>query len=144
MCLADFEFLWDGSQPGWTLHRIDRVEWTIRFRFGETGASQAEIVALRKLVPELRDEPIVTVSQQLRQEHDYTFPRALGNLEVRALMEAARKAGLVATADSIDRGGYLPVDAEGHALIIEDDRLAAQVAERMIAAGVPVVEIHVD
>jgi len=43
----------------------------------------------------------------------------------------------------IDRIGYLRISRDGSAMII-DERLAEEVAHRMIAVGVPVQEILVD
>ena len=84
------------------------------------------------------------VLQQLRGQSTYALPHELGNIEMQQLVDTARELGLEVKAESIDRGGYLPVSSEGHALIIEDDDIAAQVEERMIAAGVPIADVHVE
>ena len=49
MSLDEYRHLWDGSESGWTLHRVDHVVWSVSFSFSETGPSQSEILALRKL-----------------------------------------------------------------------------------------------
>lgn len=144
MSVDDYRYLWDGSEPGWTLQRFDRTAWSVSFDFPETGPTQASILALRKLLDELRDVPLPQVLRQLRGKSSYTLPRELGNIEVRQLMDAARELGLEVTTEAVDHSGYLPISADGVALIIEDDDLSTRVAERMLTEGVPITEVHVD
>ncbi|GAB5517732.1 hypothetical protein [Rhodopirellula baltica] len=144
MTLDEYRHLWDGSEPGWTLHRFDRIVWRITFSFAPNGAVQSDIIALRKLLPALRAQPISNVVASLRGQASYELPEELGNIDMRNLMDAANTLGLEPHAESIDRGGYLPVHADGSALLIENDDESKLVAERMLAAGVPVTEIHVD
>ena len=144
MTLDEYRHLWDGSEPGWTLHRFDRTVWRITFSFASNGPSQSDIIALRKLLASLCSKPISQVLAQLRGQAAYELPNELGNIEMRNLMDTARELGLQPNAESIDRGGYLPVHSDGSAMIIEDDAESALVAEQMLAAGVPVTEIHVD
>ena len=144
MTLDEYRHLWDGSEPGWTLHRFDRIVWRITFNFAPDGAAQSDLIALRKLLPALRAQPISNVVASLRGQSSYELPEELGNIDMRNLMDAAKTLGLETHAESIDRGGYLPVHTDGSALIIEDDDESKLVAERMLAAGVPVTEIHVD
>jgi hypothetical protein len=142
--LDEYRHLWDGSESGWTLQRFDRIEWCITFHFSPSGPNKSEIAALRKLLDEFRNLPVSDVWQQLRGRSTFTLPREVGNIDMRELIDCARELGLNVTADSIDRGGYLPIHNDESALLIEDDEIAVQVAERMIAAGVPVTEVHVD
>lgn len=144
MSIDEHRHLWDGSEAGWTLHQFNRLAWRISFPFSPDGPTQSDIVALRKLLPELRSTPISNVLDELRGRMSYDVPDELGNIDMRDLMDAANKLGLQPKAESIDRGGYLPVHTDGGAMIIEDDDIAALVAERMLAAGVPVTEVHVD
>jgi hypothetical protein len=144
MSIDEFRHMWDGTEPGWTLHHIDHVVWSITFHFLESGPTPKETLALRKLLDEFRDRPMSEVLQQLRGQSTFTLPRTLGNIEARYLTESARRLGLNVNADAIDRSRYLPEDSTGYAMLIEDEELAAEVARRMIAAGVPVIEMHVD
>jgi hypothetical protein len=144
MSLDEFSHLWDGTDPDWSLNRFDRVNWVITFHIAESGPQHSELLALKKLVDELRDQPTSKVLCLLRGTTEFTFPREVGNIELREIVAAARKLGLNVKSTSIDRSGYLAVHADGTAMIIEDNDLAAQVYERMLAAGVPVTEIHVD
>ena len=144
MTLDEYRHLWDGSEPGWTLHRFDRVVWRITFSFPANGPSQSDILALRKLLPAFRAQPISQVLAHLRGQTAYELPDELGNIDMRNLMDSASELGLQPNAEPVDRGGYLPVHSDGSAMIIEDDDESALVAEQMLAAGVPVTEIHVD
>ena len=144
MTLDKYRHLWDGSEPGWTFHRFDRVVWRISFSFSPDGPTQTDILALRKLLPDLRAQPISDVVGNLRGQTEFKLPNELGNIAMRNLVDAAKKMGLQPDTEPIDNGGYLPVHSDGSAMIIEDDNVAALVAERMRAAGVPVTEIHVD
>lgn len=144
MSIDEFQHLWDGYGPGWTLRHIDHVVWSITFHFLESGPTPKETLALRELLDEFRDRPMSEVLQQLRGNSTYMLPRTLGNIEARHLTEAARRLGLNVNADAIGRSGYLPEHSTGYAMLIDDDELAAEVARRMIAAGVPVIEVHVD
>ena len=109
MTLDEYRHLWDGSEPGWTLHRFDRTVWRITFSFASNGPSQSDIIALRKLLASLCSKPISQVLAQLRGQAAYELPNELGNIEMRNLMDTARELGLQPNAESIDRGGYLPV-----------------------------------
>ena len=144
MSIDEFKHIWDGSDPGWTLHHYRHSESTITFHFLESGPTSSEILALKKLLDEFRDRPMSEVFQELRGQSTYTLSRTLGNIESRNLTEASRRLGLKVKADAIDRSSYLPVRADGLAMLIEDDEEAAEVARRMIAAGVPVIEAEVE
>jgi len=142
--IDEYRYLWDGSEPGWRLRETDFTVHYISFCFGECGPSKADVLALRRLLDEFRDRPMHEVWNQLRGSESYTIPRDFTNLEMRSLVERAERAGLTVTLDGEQRGGYLPISADGGALIIEDDELAKAVAEKMIAAGVPVEHEHID
>lgn len=144
MSIDEFKHMWDGSDPGWTLRHYHDSESTITFHFLESGPTSAEILSLKKLLDEFRDRPMSEVFQELRGQSTYTPSRTLGNIEARHLTESARRLGLNVKVDRIDRSSHLPVHSAGYASLIDDDELAAEVAKRMIAAGVPVIEAYVD
>ena len=81
---------------------------------------------------------------RLRGQTSYALANALSNIEMRRLTDNAKHLDLTVSVDSVDRGGYLPVYLDGSAMIIEDGVVAAEVARRMIEAGVEVEEVHVD
>jgi hypothetical protein len=144
MSIDEFRHLWDGSETGWTLHHYNRMEWTVTFQFGNDGPTLGEISAMRETLDHLRNQPVKSIWNKLRGMPTYSLPETLSNLEMRWLIDKADRASLRTSVVPADRSGYLPVNIDGSAMIIEDDRLAEKVAQRMIAAGVPVEEIHVD
>ncbi|WDQ16156.1 hypothetical protein [Rhodopirellula sp. P2] len=144
MSLDEYRYLWDGSQPGWTLHRVNQIDWTVTFHFDATGPSALEVSAMRTLLDCFRDLPMAAVWAQLRDRSSYTTTDSVGNLEMRWLVDAADRAGLRTTPNPTDSGGLLPVHVDGHALIIEDEKLAAEVMLLMLDAGVPATDVHVD
>ena len=144
MPIDEFSHLWDGSESGWTLHHYNRMEWTISFQFGDDGPTLAEISAMRNVLDDLRNQPVKSIWDKLRGKTSYLLSETLSNLEMRWLVDKADRASLRTSVEPVDRSGYLPVSLDGSAMIIEDDRLADEVARRMIEAGVPVQEIHVD
>lgn len=72
------------------------------------------------------------------------MPETLSYLEMQWLVDKAGWAALRTSVVPVNRSSCLPVSRDGSAMIIEDDRLAEEVAQRMIEAGVPAQEIHVD
>jgi hypothetical protein len=144
MSIDEFSHLWDGSESGWTLHHYNRMEWIITFQFGDDGPTLAEIAAMRDVLDDLRNQPVKTIWEKLRGKPSYSLPEKLSILEMRWLVDKADRASLRTSVVPEDQSGYLPIRRDGSAMIIEDDRLAEEVAHRMIEAGVPVQEIYVD
>lgn len=142
--LDQFRTLWDGSEPGWRLCRVERVEWEVTLCFEESGPSNREIAAARELVDEFRDAPSVAVLQLLRGVERFRVDQPFGSIDARRFEERARDAGLNVSVEAVDRGGYLPIDADGNALIIEAEQVAEEVVRRMLEAGVAVDNVHVD
>jgi hypothetical protein len=118
--------------------------WRITFRFAESGATRREVGAIRKILDEFRDTSIGEVWREFRSRSSFTLGRELGNLEMRCLVEAAKRVGLHVEIESIDRSSSIPISFDGSGLIIEDDDTAHLVAQKMIEAGVPIDEAHVD
>jgi len=144
MSLDDYAHLWDGTETGWKLHHYDRKEWLVTFRFFSDGPTLEEIRKLRGLLDEFRDTPMSEVWKRLRGQASYALANTLSNLEMRRLTDNAKHLDLTVSVDPVDRSGYLPVYSDGSAMIIEEDVIAAEVARRMIEAGVEVQEVHVD
>ncbi|MCO7223377.1 hypothetical protein [Pleionea sp. CnH1-48] len=139
MKLDDLEYLWDGSDPGWQLHRIDSQVWRLIFRFAQGGPSNQEIIALRKVVPEFKKMKLLEVVCLLKGEGYYDTPDIFNDKECNNMAALATNLGLkfeIITEQSI---GYLPVSKDNYALLIEDEELSLVVCEKMLEAGVPVV-----
>jgi hypothetical protein len=144
MTLDDFRHMWDGSEPGWKLRRIERQEWQLTFMFAESGPTLQEISRLRNLLDDFRNIPLAQVLKQLRGLSSYTLPTVLSNLEMRYLVEKAEQLEFRTSVIELDRSGYLAIHEDCTAMIIEDDEVAREVANRMIQAGIAVETIHYD
>lgn len=144
MSIDELKYLWDGSEPGWELAHVDSVEWHLTFDFDVAGPTQAEIINLRKVVPELMHLKLPLVYKELRGVAQYVTLQGFGNMEAHKLEAQARELNLRVKKEDKQTGGYLPVLNGKNALIIEDEELLRSVVEKMIAAGVNIIEIHAD
>lgn len=141
--LDDYAHLWDGSEPGWRLHVTNHLMWRIRIVFSDSRPTTRELRAMRRLLPELRAQPVREVMASLGCASSYDLPAAVGNIEMYDLMRRAEALGLNAKATVEDHSWGVPV-RDGCALVIEDEQLARRVWEQMEAAGVPVHFTEVD
>lgn len=144
MSIEEFKYLWDGSETGWFLQHTDHVIWHLIFYFEKTGPSKQELSKLHKIVPELKSLKITSIYNNLKGHSIYRTQETYGNIESRRLFEKASALGLNVDLECKQIGGYLPISKDNFALIIEDDNLANRVIEKMIEAGVEIIEIHVD
>jgi hypothetical protein len=144
MSIEEFKYLWDGTEPGWFLQHIDHVVWNLIIHFRESGPSNQEISKLYKIVPELSSKKITSIYKELKGHSIYRTQENYGNIESRRLYSQAIELGLNVELESKQIGGYLPISKDNSALIIKDDSLANMVVEKMIEAGVKIVEVHVD
>lgn len=144
MDIEEYCFLWDGSEDGWELHYTDHLIWTAKFHFGDSGASQKEIIALRKLIPELGKLSLSESVKMLKRETSYICKTHYGNIESRSLADESKVLGLKCELVSKQIGGYLPV-RNGLALVIEDEEISKIACQKMKDAGMPVIaHTHVD
>jgi len=145
MNIEQYKYLWDGSEEGWVLHHIDHVVWNITYLFSSEGPSKDEIVALRKVVPELKNQSLSVVLKKVKGVQDYKVSYPYGNIEAKRLEHEAANLGLKYKLNAVQIGGYLPVSKENIALLIEDDKTSAAVCKKMLEVGVPVIcHTHVD
>jgi hypothetical protein len=144
MSIEELKYLWDGSESGWCIYHIDHVVWHLIIHFGESGPSNQEISKLHKIVPELRSKKITSIYKELKGHSIYRTQENYGNMESRRLYSQSIELGLNVELQSEQIGGYLPISKDNSALIIEDDSLANMVVEKMIEAGVRIMEVHVD
>lgn len=141
--LDDFAFLWDGSQQGWRLQKINHRTWHVWVMLSTEGPTVDEIRRVRQLDPSLGSLGAREAMARLRGATTVELPGPVGNIEMRALVERARALGLQTRVELEDRSSCLPM-RNGEALLIELDDLARQVVERMEAAGLPVDLVEVD
>ena len=144
MPFEDFAHMWDGTDDGWTLHYFDRKEWQITVRFPGGRPTIQDIVKLRNFDEDLLILPASSLWGQLRDVDRCTLQTNVSSVEVHSKMERGNELGFQCECVCVDRSGYLAVHLNGSAMIIEDEEEAKQVTQRMIAAGVPIVETHVD
>ena len=143
MELDEYSRLWDGSDSGWTLVQIDNIIWEVTFLFGETGPTKAEIIALKKVIPEFENKSIVELFKLLKRKDNYTVEERFGNIQSRQIGQMATELKLEFELKSMDLGGYFPYK-ENQIFIIEDNDIRQAVVEKMIAAGVEIEQVHID
>lgn len=131
-----YAYMWDGSQPGWTMLRVEQHYMHLALLFATGGPSLREIADARSLVPALSE---LTAAQchaalkgQVRVE--------LGRFEcsdAAEIVERFKERGLWISMTPEDASGYLPRnELTGEVLIIEDNDLAQAVSDRAVAEGV--------
>lgn len=137
-----YSYLWDGSQPGWTLVRMSRQEVSLALLFVCGEPTLAEVKAVRSVVPAYKGQPTGNVLKSLKG-----VPRLeLGTFGVRegnSLSALCREHGLVVEECFHDRTSYLPVnDITNRILAIEDNMINKAVQEEALRRGVPVKTIE--
>jgi hypothetical protein len=102
-----------------------------------------ELKRVRSLLPELSNATPVDLRQRIRDGRLELGVRPA--LEARAIISRAQSLGLRADSTTCLRTSYVFENrTTGAVLLVEDDAQAAQLANEMIAAGVPVREVEVD
>src|SRR5258705_8622462 len=94
MGIDEFKNLWDGSEPGWVLHHFVHVYWQLTFDFDEGGPTQEEIINLRKVVPELKNENLPIVYKKLKGVARYIAVAFTSNAEADKVEAQAREMNL--------------------------------------------------
>jgi hypothetical protein len=134
--------IWDDTH-NWVLQRFWKDLTRVSIRFEKSRPTVRELGALRRCLPQFQNTPLLA----LREKIGEIAALQLGIMptpEARVLIDAARKYGLHAIAESASRVSYLPLDCTtGCAWLIEDEDQSAAVAQAMLAAGVPVRDIEV-
>jgi hypothetical protein len=134
--LADLSYLWTSGE--WTLHEVHHAQSRVIFVFTDGRPSAQELLAIRRVVPRFAQLPISVLMDELGELPAFVageFP----NIEAQSLEVKARERALNVRREDTSYTSYLPVNAEGSALIIEDDALAVLVTSEMRKRGVPIV-----
>jgi hypothetical protein len=134
----DFAFLWDGTQPGWVLLRVNRQKVSVVIKFPAGSPTLREIAAVRAAVPDFAKMSTEGVFTSLKGQ-SYLALGDFDSKEARWLAEKCKQRGLTVEIAAVDASGYLPFNEQTkHSLIIEDDDLARSVYEEALARGIPV------
>jgi hypothetical protein len=142
--LSSFAYLWDGSDPAWCLVATHGHERRIVLQFGPSGPSVRDVAGMREVFDELQGQTADVVWAAARGKETVTLD-GLSPMDTPRLTQAARARGLRVEVHRTDTVSHLPYnDTTRAALVIEDDGLAAAVANRMLLAGVRVRSEEVD
>jgi hypothetical protein len=128
---------WDRTHD-WVLVRRHQNLAEVRFFFAGPSPSPSELIALRKVLPELADKSLVEVRKNVGQGGGFSLG-ILSGIEARRVEQAALRHGLRVEREDHSRVAYLPMDRTANtAWLIEDDAEAERVAIEMMEAGIPV------
>ncbi|WP_315386469.1 hypothetical protein [uncultured Stenotrophomonas sp.] len=131
-----YAYMWDGSQPGWTMLRIEEHHVHLALLFAPSGPTVREVAEVRSLVPALSELPAAQCHAALKGQARVPVGR-FDCLEAEKIVETFTERGLWIEMTSEDASGYLPRnELTGEVLIIEDNDLAQAVSVRAIAEGV--------
>jgi len=138
---SNYEYLWDGSQPGWVINRTFYPEFKITVRFDSDRASLTEIQKLRSAVPEFRELPPVKAKEKFSSSA-YTFDW-MADKEALSLVDCLEGSSLIVEKEFRCREGDLFVnEVEQVALLIEDDALKTKLVKKALSMKVQIREIH--
>lgn len=136
--MSNYCYLWDGTQPCWTLLRIRRVVSAMTVLFDAQGPRRRELQVLRRTVPGWRD---MSARQAVRQLWGRPSVE-LGEFDhsaARRLVTALEGHGLRVREEVTERTTYLPYNEKSHyALIIENAATLREVVAEAMRRGVPV------
>jgi hypothetical protein len=140
--IKHYGYLWDGTQPGWTLTRVHRQAVSLTVHFGDRGPTLAEMKAVRVIIPTYNNRSAAAVFGELRGKPKLD----LGSFEMREgrhISKLCHDHGLTIEENVQDKSGYLPVnELTNIALVIEDDTLFLAVIEEALRRGVPVKHLE--
>lgn len=136
--MKQYEYLWDGTAPGWVVICVRKQELALSLVFSREGPSVQDIKAIRSVLPEYSLLSATAVMSRLRGKALVD----LGSFESRE-GRACREKGL-AVQELVQDGPvyHLFNEQTKCALIIEDDLLAKEVLEAALNFGMPVKELE--
>ncbi|MCF7784917.1 MAG: hypothetical protein K9N47_02285 [Prosthecobacter sp.] len=134
--LAELSYLWTSGE--WGLRSIHHSRARIILIFQAGRPSLQELIAVRSLVPKFAQSPVSLLKTEVGDVPMFTVGE-FGNLEARRLESEAKARRLEVRREDVSFTGYLPVNVQGAALVIEDDELASLATEEMRRRGVPIM-----
>jgi len=140
--LQPYEYLWDGSQPGWELPHIAGQHIGLSLQFSVPGGSAQERLSARKAIEEFKSLSIQEVTARLRGCQVFPLGR-FESKEARRIAALGRQQGLTVMEDLSSAVHYLPTNSlSNRALLIDDEQLAKRVYEAALLHGIPVRHIE--
>jgi hypothetical protein len=137
-----YQYLWDGTEAGWVLLRINRWTVSLSVVFADEGSTAADVKALRRAIPSLGALSAADALASLRGRQRVELGEFEAR-EARRVAGACRKAGLVVLEEAQDRSGYVPFnESTNSGLVIEDDALHEAVMEAALQHGVAVMHVE--
>jgi hypothetical protein len=142
--LERYAFVWDGSQPGWTLDVTHYQVAIVVAHFGPSGPTLTEIKALRELDETLGALPIREVYARVGKQSRVVLGRYAGML-LRRIHLGAQAAGIQVTEESARSTWFSLIHAaSGRRIDIADEDEGRQLVEAMQARGRRVGIIEAD
>lgn len=128
---------WD-REGDWVLYRIRREITSLTIRFRSAPPSVMELAAIRKVVPEFRDSPPITIRDRIGCSRELSLG-VLPTHEAQRVVEEVQAVGLEVIAESRTVVGYLPFNRTTRcARLVEDYDEAEALVQSMLQSGVPV------
>ncbi|TNC77957.1 hypothetical protein FHI69_01265 [Janthinobacterium lividum] len=141
--MHQYQYLWDGSQPGWELTHIAGNNIALSLQFSIPGGSARERMSVRKIVEEFKTLPLQQVTALLHGCQVFSLGE-FESKEARTIAFLARKEGLIILEEPVNVVRYLPTNRLNHrVLLIEDEDLAKRVYETALLNGLPVRHVEV-
>ncbi len=141
--VLQYQYLWDGSRPGWVLTRLNGNYVDLSLKFEITGPSTRELLAVRRTVSEFKSQPLHQVIARLSGSPTYPLGR-FESKDARSIAASCRKEGLNVVEEIDNTPRFLPTnEITNSALLIEDNELAKRVCETALLHGIPVRQIEI-
>lgn len=138
--VGNFDCLWNGTEPGWTVHVHHEDVATIRIPLPAEGITPAFFKAVRSVLPEYSAMSTSEFRARLLADGGIETER-LDGYDAYDLHLTCIRAGLEAERRVLATTSYLLVNEETKiAKLIEDGDLNRRVAEEAIRRGLPVRE----
>lgn len=140
--MKQYEYLWDGTAPGWVVICVRKQELALSLVFSAEGPSVQDIKAIRSVLPEYSLLSAIEVMSRLRGKALVDLGR-FESREGHRIAVACREKGLEVQELVQDGSVYhLFNEQTKHVLIIEDDLLAKEVLETALSFGLSVKELE--
>lgn len=135
--MADYQRLWNGTEPGWVVRRHieDRVHLTLIF--GSSGASMRDVHALRIAISKFNTQSAAETMSKIRGKPDY-YLGDFESREARTIRQKCEKSGLeIREQVHQEINDLLVNEITNIALLIEDENLNRQVVQEALHHGLP-------